>query len=182
MPEQTTLQNTLNEMLNMAEERLDSGDYVRVANALKTASRDCEVVAPTRIIKKPINNYIKFNTIRGDVVNLVVMHLELIVMPSDIPNIQNVVYSLNGIQHTENIYSLVDKMVNIMNCVGMVYIERDYFIKYSYKNMKEFKNEVKRVAYSSDINRDNDDDDDEYCEPSDCYIIKLFLGINATDF
>jgi hypothetical protein len=48
--------------------------------------------------------------------------------------------------------------------------------------MKEFKNQVKRADYSSDINRDDDDEDDEYCEPRDSYIIKLFLGISVSDF
>lgn len=182
MTEQTTLQNTLTEMLAMAEERLDSGDYVRVANALKTASKNCQTITPIRTHKRNINNYIKFNTSRGDVVNLVVMCLELIMMPNDIPNIQNVVYTLNGIRHTENIQCLVDKMVNVMNCVGITHIERDYFIKYSYDDMKAFKDEVKKSDYSSDLNREENEDDYDYNEPSDNYIIKLFLGINITEY
>jgi len=181
MPEQTTLQNTLNEMLNMAEERLDSGDYVRVANALKTASKNCEKVIPTKILKKTINNYIKFKTNRGDAMNLVILYEEVLIMRNDTPNIYNVVYSLNGIQHTEEIKTLLNKMVNVMNCVGIVDIERDYFVNYSYKNMKEFKNEVKKVDYSSNIYRDDDEDDDEYCEPNDTYLIKLFLGLNPEE-
>lgn len=166
----------------MAEERLDSGDYVRVANALKTASKNCEKLIPTKILKKTINNYIKFNTQRGDVVNLVIMYHEFVVMPGDTPNICNVIYSLNGVQHTEETNAFVNKIVNVMNTVGMVYIERDYFVKYSYKNMKAFKNEIKTASYNSSMHRDDDeDDDDEYCEPNDTYLIKLFLGLNPEE-
>jgi len=179
MPEPSTLQTTLSEMLNMAEERLTSGDYVRVANALKAASKDCEVT-PLRIDKKPINNYIKFNTSHGDVMTLIIMYEEVIIMPGDIPDVHNVVYSLNGIQHTEKFNAFVQKMVNVMNCVGMTHIQRNYFVDYSYKNMREFKKDIRKVQHQCELHHDDDDEDDCDCDcdPNDSYVIKLFLGLN----
>ena len=166
----------------MAEERLTSGDYVRVANALKAASKDFENVlnTPLRILTKPVNSYIKFNTLRGDVVNLVIMNEKLHIMPGDTPNVTTIIYNLNGIISGQDKSNFVQQMVNVMNCIGIVNIERDYLFKHSYKNMKEFKKDIKRADRQTELHYDDDDDDDDddYCEPNDSYIIRLFLGLD----
>lgn len=172
MPEQTTLQTTLTEMLNMAEERLDSGDYVRVANALKAASKDCEVVSSTSIDKKTINNHIKFNTYDAYTVNLVIMYKETTYMPGTIPNVTKIIYKLNNIQHTDEEEEFLDKLINIMNCVGMLDIERNWFIKTSYHNMKEFRDHARRGHNDADVDYNDDDD----FMPNDSYMMQLFTG------
>ena len=162
-------------MLDIAKERLESGEYVRVANALKTASETSQAIVPVRVITNRINNYISFNTLQGDIMHLVVMNQEKIVYAGATPNVYNVTYSLNGIVHTEEKDSFVNKMVNVMNCVGMVKIQRDYFVKYYYENMYAFKKDIMKA------NAANEGDDDDDMGATDEYTIVLFLGLNGNN-